>query len=123
MISLSPNRQAQRTRETPELCLSEDFASFGGVVVTSRMVKPRAMVYPSKKVQESLGSFISLIRNADPVVTRGELIRHGCWYSVELRSRSIETQIFNLRHKLEKDPTNPTHILTVQNVGYRFKKP
>jgi DNA-binding response OmpR family regulator len=26
-----------------------------------------------------------------------------------------------LRHKLEKDPRNPRHILTVKNIGYRFK--
>jgi two-component system alkaline phosphatase synthesis response regulator PhoP len=28
--------------------------------------------------------------------------------------------IHNLRHKIEPDPANPTHIQTVFGVGYRF---
>ncbi len=34
--------------------------------------------------------------------------------------RSIDAHVKNLRRKLEADPTNPTYLLTVYGVGYRF---
>lgn len=34
--------------------------------------------------------------------------------------RTIDNFVLQLRSKLEPDPTNPTHLLTVRGVGYRF---
>lgn len=36
--------------------------------------------------------------------------------------RSINSHIQRLRKKIEDEPDNPTYILTVRNVGYRFNK-
>ena len=101
---------------------ADDSASFDGVVVDFK--RARAW-FDGVPVEMTLGEFKILrflIRNAERVVTREELLRDVCSYSVEVNSRTIDTRIFNLRHKLEKDPHNPTHILTVQNVGFRFKR-
>ena len=35
-------------------------------------------------------------------------------------SRTIDVHVSLLRRKLEEDPSNPTHLLTVRGVGYRF---
>lgn len=35
-------------------------------------------------------------------------------------SRTIDVHMSLLRRKLEEDPSNPTHLLTVRGVGYRF---
>lgn len=35
-------------------------------------------------------------------------------------SRTVDTHVWNLREKLEDDPSNPVHIVTVQRVGYKF---
>jgi two-component system OmpR family response regulator len=35
--------------------------------------------------------------------------------------RSIDTHISNLRKKLEDDPNNPRHLVTVYGFGYRFE--
>lgn len=35
--------------------------------------------------------------------------------------RTIDNFVLQLRNKLESDPTDPTHLLTVRGVGYRFK--
>ncbi|MCA9950262.1 MAG: response regulator transcription factor [Anaerolineales bacterium] len=34
--------------------------------------------------------------------------------------RSIDAHVKNLRRKIEPDPSNPTYILTVYGIGYRF---
>ena len=35
-------------------------------------------------------------------------------------SRTIDVHVSLLRRKLEEDPSNPAHLLTVRGVGYRF---
>jgi DNA-binding response OmpR family regulator len=34
--------------------------------------------------------------------------------------RTVDNFILQLRAKLEAEPTNPQHIVTVRGVGYRF---
>jgi two-component system response regulator RegX3 len=36
-------------------------------------------------------------------------------------TRTIDTHVAELRRKLEADPADPRHILTVRKVGYRLK--
>jgi DNA-binding response OmpR family regulator len=35
--------------------------------------------------------------------------------------RTIDNFVLQLRSKLEVDPTDPKHLVTVRGVGYRFK--
>jgi len=35
--------------------------------------------------------------------------------------RTIDNFMLQLRNKLERDPANPRHLLTVRGAGYRFK--
>lgn len=37
-----------------------------------------------------------------------------------VRTRTIDTHVATLRAKIEVDPANPTHVLTVRKVGYRL---
>jgi two-component system, OmpR family, alkaline phosphatase synthesis response regulator PhoP len=104
-----------------ELYRPEDSASFGGVVVDFKKAEATRDGAPVEMTPREFKMLQFLIRNAERVVARAELLRHLCGDSVELESRTIDTQIFNLRHKLEKDPRNPRYILTVKNIGYRFK--
>ncbi len=41
--------------------------------------------------------------------------------SFENVERTIDVHIRNIRAKLEANPAEPTHILTVFGVGYRFR--
>jgi len=111
-------RVALRHTELPQ---SDDFASFSGVVVDFRNVQASCDGVPVEMTPGEFKVLRFLIRNAERIVSREEILRHVCGYSIELSSRTIDTHIFNLRHKLEKNPHKPTHILTVHNVGYRFK--
>jgi DNA-binding response OmpR family regulator len=62
-----------------------------------------------------------LIQNRGEVLSRDELLdeiwgRDNVWIS----HRTIDSHIANIRKKIEEDPTNPKHILSIRGVGYKF---
>ncbi len=61
-----------------------------------------------------------LIAHAGETVTREQLLHHIWGQHASLYTRTIDQHITRLRHKLETDPANPQHIITVHRVGYRL---
>lgn len=55
------------------------------------------------------------------VVSREDLLREVWGYRGHSRSRSADNAVLRLRAKIERDPAQPTHILTVHGTGYRFE--
>jgi two-component system alkaline phosphatase synthesis response regulator PhoP len=62
------------------------------------------------------------MENPGHTYTREELLEKTLGYSYEGTSRTLDSHIRNLRQKIEPDPSNPTYILTVYRIGYRFVK-
>ncbi|PYQ26279.1 MAG: DNA-binding response regulator [Acidobacteria bacterium] len=65
---------------------------------------------------------IALADRNGAVVSRLELMRQVWGYSDAVITRTIDTHVAELRRKLERDPAQPRHILTVRKVGYRLKR-
>jgi len=63
-----------------------------------------------------------LARHPGQVFTRLQLLREVQGYTYDSFARTIDTHVKNLRRKIEEDPKNPRHILTVHGVGYRFAR-
>jgi DNA-binding response OmpR family regulator len=61
-----------------------------------------------------------LIANANETVTREQMLHHIWGEHASLYTRTIDAHITRLRHKLEENPANPQHIITVHRVGYRL---
>ena len=61
-----------------------------------------------------------LLRNADRVLSRQQLLDEVWDIHYAGTARTVDNFIAQLRSKLEDSPDNPTHILTVRGVGYRF---
>jgi DNA-binding response OmpR family regulator len=58
--------------------------------------------------------------NIDRVLTR-ELLLNEVWgYNAYPTTRTVDNQILKLRQKLEPDPANPKHLLTIYGAGYKF---
>ena len=55
-------------------------------------------------------------------MSREELLTEVWGYSAEVMSRTVDTHVAELRRKLERDPANPKHILTVRKTGYRLAR-
>jgi two-component system alkaline phosphatase synthesis response regulator PhoP len=41
-------------------------------------------------------------------------------YDASIVSRTVDTHVMELRRKLEAEPAEPRHILTVRKAGYRL---
>jgi two-component system alkaline phosphatase synthesis response regulator PhoP len=61
-----------------------------------------------------------LARHPGRVFTRLELLDRVQGYAFEGYERTVDAHIKNLRHKIEQDPKQPLHVLTVYGVGYKF---
>jgi DNA-binding response OmpR family regulator len=58
--------------------------------------------------------------NVERVLTR-ELLLNEVWgYNCFPTTRTVDNQILKLRQKLELDPANPRHLLTIYGAGYKF---
>jgi len=54
-------------------------------------------------------------------VPRDELLQEVWGYAPGTSTRTVDNQILKLRKKLEIQPSDPRHILTVHGTGYRFE--
>jgi len=61
-----------------------------------------------------------LLEHAGRVVTRDELLERVWGPDYDGDPRIVATLVGRLRARLEADPDNPTHIITIRGVGYRF---
>jgi DNA-binding response OmpR family regulator len=60
------------------------------------------------------------IKHAENVLSR-ELLLNEVWgYNAYPTTRTVDNQILKLRQKLESDPANPQHLLTIYGAGYKF---
>ena len=63
---------------------------------------------------------VHLASQPERVFSRSQLLE-GVWGGDNPGgSRTIDVHVSLLRRKLEEDPSNPAHLLTVRGVGYRF---
>ncbi len=58
--------------------------------------------------------------NAERVLTRDVLLNEVWGYNLYPTTRTVDNQILKLRQKLESDPANPKHLLTIYGAGYKF---
>ncbi len=64
---------------------------------------------------------LALFRRRGSVAGRLELLREVWGYGADVVSRTVDTHVGELRRKLEADPAEPRHILTVRKSGYRLQ--
>ena len=61
-----------------------------------------------------------LIANKGEPITRNRILDEVWGYELYPTTRTIDNHIVKLRQKLEDDPHNPRHIVTVHGMGYKF---
>ncbi len=76
---------------------------------------------PRKLTTRECAMLAYLAARPGEVVTRSELLVEVWGYAPDTISRTVDTTARRLRAKIERDPSDPDHILTVQGEGYRFE--
>jgi two-component system response regulator RegX3 len=64
-----------------------------------------------------------LLANAGRVLTRDVLIDRVWGPNYYGDTKTLDVHVKRLRSKIEPDPANPTRIVTVRGVGYRYERP
>jgi len=62
-----------------------------------------------------------LLRKAGRVLTRMQLIDRVWGADYVGDTKTLDVHVKRLRAKIETEPTNPRHIVTVRGLGYKFE--
>ena len=94
-----------------------DFGDVRLDVLRRRVTRAGADVELSRKEFDLLALLASRLGQ---VVTR-EVCLDTLWWGLELAdTRTLDTHVKRLRQKIEADPANPRHLLTIRGVGFRL---
>lgn len=94
--------------------------TFGEVEVdgAAREVRREGRVVPLRP--KELDLLLALLKRDGRAATRAELLDEVWRYEADVMSRTVDVHVLELRRKLEADPAQPAHILTVRKTGYRL---
>ena len=62
-----------------------------------------------------------LLRNSGRVLTRGQLIDRVWGADYVGDTKTLDVHVKRLRSKIEADPANPKHLVTVRGLGYKLE--
>jgi DNA-binding response OmpR family regulator len=94
--------------------------SFGNneVDLDRRVVRRSGREIKVTPVEYSLLAYF--LQNVDRTLSR-DMILNSVWgYESYPNARTVDAHVVSLRQKLEADPNQPRHFVTVHGVGYRF---
>jgi len=85
--------------------------------------RPRTVHRGGEPVSLSPKAFellLALVRREGAVASRAALLREVWGYQALVMSRTVDSHVAELRRKIEDDPAEPRHVVTVYKAGYRF---
>lgn len=65
---------------------------------------------------------VALFNRRGAVARREDLLRDVWGYRRMISTRTVDAHMLELRKKLEEDPANPKHFVTIRKSGYRFQR-
>jgi DNA-binding response OmpR family regulator len=101
-------------------------------VVTERMVFENLIIDLSRREVVSDGNtfhlkpkefdlLVFLARNRGVVLSRDLILERVWGWEFDGGSRTVDVHVRWLREKIEREPSNPTRLVTVRSVGYLFE--
>jgi len=108
-------------RSRPEIPEIEDLA-FGDVAIDFRK---KLATKGGRELHLTAREFnlLRLLAGCEGQVVSRETILNKVWeYEKFPTTRTIDTFMYNLRRKIEDDPSAPRHLITVPWLGYKFRR-
>lgn len=97
-----------------------DELHFDDVVVDFRRYEAHKADKTLEMTRKEFGILRLLAARPGEVVTRDELLKEVWGYENYPSTRTVDNHIASLRAKLEPNPSQPRHLLTVHGVGYKL---
>lgn len=91
-----------------------------GVAVDFRKYEATAHGRPLDLTRREFQLLRVLASRPGEVITRSELLDQVWGLDDYPTTRTVDTHIAGLRAKIERDPANPEHLLTMRGVGYKW---
>ncbi|HEU4562680.1 MAG TPA: response regulator transcription factor [Longimicrobium sp.] len=112
----------RRTAHAPQAdrAASPPVVSIGEIEVrpAARIVRRRGEEVPLTPKEFDL--LMALVRRKGTVAGRLELLAEVWGHRAAVMTRTVDMHVAQLRRKLEDDPSDPRHIVTVWKAGYRI---
>ena len=98
----------------------QDVMSTGDLIIDlpKRAVSRDGTHLPLKPKEFELLTFFA--RNPSRAFTREQLLNHIWGYDYAGDTRTVDVHVRWLRQKIEAEPDQPTRLITIRGVGYRF---
>ena len=109
-----------RARSEPEAAASAGVIKFGDVSIDPASRTVTRAGEPVGLTPKAYELMMALIKRRGAVATRVELLREVWDHRAIVLTRTVDSHMAELRKKLEHDPAEPTHFITIWKVGYRF---
>jgi len=98
----------------------EETYRFGSVRVDFRRTAVERSAKPVEMSAREFELLTYFIEQQGNTVSREELLRQVWGYDAATLTRTVDAHVWMLRQKLEEDPQNPRHFITVRGLGYKF---
>jgi len=108
-------------RTSPKESEIEEYA-FGDVMINFKKQTAKKGDADISFTSKEFGLLKLLITLEGEVISRDTILNVVWGYDNYPTTRTIDTFVHNIRKKIEDDPSNPAHILTIPWSGYKFKK-
>jgi two-component system response regulator MtrA len=96
--------------------------SFSDVVIDLRTRTVQRAGNPVELSPMEFDFLAFLMESGGDIVSRDTLMQQVWHYSNGVTSRTVDQHVARLRNKLEPDPAQPRHLITVRKAGYRFQR-
>jgi len=107
----------RRYRKTPEV---PDEIRIGDFHVDFRSYEARRGEQSFRLTRKEFAVLRLLAMHVGEVVTRSDLLTEVWGFEQLPTTRTVDNHIRSLRSRLEPDPSNPRHLITVHGVGYKL---
>ena len=115
-----PLKLLEKNLDQPRALDPQRESAFGDVRINFPEMTAHRKGKPVELTNMEFKTLRYLIQNARLVISRDQLLNEVWGYENYPCTRTVDNHILRLRRKLEQDPSQPIHFVTVHGAGYKF---
>src|SRR5712692_7346354 len=97
-----------------------DLYRFGDVELNFGKYQAQRRGQPLELSPREFGMLKYFVQHRGETVTRDQLLNEVWGYDSFPLTRTVDNHIARLRQKIEENPSEPQHLITVHRIGYKF---